>query len=162
MKSRAGARAETSPEVVDAVLSASRALVAVAARSLAEAGEEVTLTQYRTLVVLASRGPQHVADLAAALAVTPATATRMCDRLVRKGLIDRRTEEQDRRQVQIELTGRGRALVTSVTRRRRAEIARIVARIPPDQQLVLVEALSRLAESAGEVRDEDWATGWDL
>jgi DNA-binding MarR family transcriptional regulator len=162
MKSRAGERTTTSPEVVDAVLSASRALVAVAARSLAEAGDEVTLTQYRTLVVLASRGPQHLADLAAALAVTPATATRMCDRLVRKGLIDRRSDEQDRRQVEIELTERGRALVAGVTRRRRAEIARIVARIPPDQQLVLVEALSRLAESAGEVRDVDWATGWDL
>ena len=42
-------------EVVDAVLTASRVLVAVAARSLAEAAEEVTLTQYRSLVVLASR-----------------------------------------------------------------------------------------------------------
>ena len=37
--------------VVDAVLSASRVLVAVAARSLGDAAEEVTLTQYRTLVV---------------------------------------------------------------------------------------------------------------
>jgi hypothetical protein len=44
--------------MVDAVLSASRVLVAIAARSLADAGEEVTLTQYRSLVVLASRGPQ--------------------------------------------------------------------------------------------------------
>ena len=43
--------------VVDAVLTASRVLVAVAARSLAEVAEEVTLTQYRSLVVLASRGP---------------------------------------------------------------------------------------------------------
>jgi hypothetical protein len=44
--------------VVDAVLSASRVLVAVAARSLAEMPGEVTLTQYRSLVVLASRGPR--------------------------------------------------------------------------------------------------------
>ena len=41
--------------VVDAVLNASRVLVAVAARSLGDVAEEVTLTQYRTLVVLASR-----------------------------------------------------------------------------------------------------------
>ena len=47
--------------MVDAVLTASRVLVAIAARSLADAGEEVTLTQYRSLVVLASRGPQGVA-----------------------------------------------------------------------------------------------------
>ena len=47
--------------MVDAVLTASRVLVAIAARSLADAGEEVTLTQYRSLVILASRGPQSIA-----------------------------------------------------------------------------------------------------
>ena len=52
--------------VIDAVLTASRVLVAIAARSLADAGEEVTLTQYRALVVLASRGPQSIAALAEA------------------------------------------------------------------------------------------------
>jgi DNA-binding MarR family transcriptional regulator len=77
-------------ELVDTVLAASRALVAVAARSLAAAGDEVTLPQYRALVVLAARGPQGTAELAAALAVNPSTATRMCDRLVRKGLIRHR------------------------------------------------------------------------
>jgi len=53
-----------------AVLSASRVLVAVAARSLGDVAEEVTLTQYRTLVVLASRGPQSLAALAEAIDVT--------------------------------------------------------------------------------------------
>ena len=43
--------------VVDAVLSASRSLVAVATRSLG-AEEEATIAQYRALVVLASRRPQ--------------------------------------------------------------------------------------------------------
>ena len=46
-------------ELVDTVLAASRALVAVAARSLAAAGDEVTLPQYRALVVLAAHGPQE-------------------------------------------------------------------------------------------------------
>jgi hypothetical protein len=72
--------------MVDAVLTASRVLVAIAARSLADAGEEVTLTQYRSLVILASRGPQSLAALAEAVAVTPPTASRLCERLVRKGL----------------------------------------------------------------------------
>ena len=44
-----------SDAVIDAVLLASRALVAVAARSLSDVAEEVTLAQYRTLVVLAFR-----------------------------------------------------------------------------------------------------------
>jgi DNA-binding MarR family transcriptional regulator len=148
--------------VVDAVLSASRVLVAVAARSLADVAEEVTLTQYRTLVVLASRGPQSLAGLADAVGVTPATATRMCDRLVRKDLIRRRTERDDRRQLRVVLTAKGRSLVGDVTDRRREEIARITNEIPASEQAVLVHALGRLASAAGEVPEQDWTTGWDL
>jgi DNA-binding MarR family transcriptional regulator len=148
--------------VVDAVLSASRVLVAVAARSLADVAEEVTLTQYRTLVVLASRGPQNLAGLADAVGVTPATATRMCDRLVRKDLIRRRTERDDRRQLRVALTVKGRSLVDAVTVRRRQEIGRIMSEIPVEQQAVLVQALGRLASAAGEVPEQDWTTGWDL
>jgi DNA-binding MarR family transcriptional regulator len=148
--------------VIDAVLTASRVLVAVAARSLADAAEEVTLTQYRTLVVLASRGPQNLAGLAEAVGVTPATATRMCDRLVRKDLIRRRTERDDRRQLRVVLTENGRALVDAVTDRRRREIERIVSEIPPEEQVVLVQALGRLATAAGEVPEQDWSSGWDL
>ena len=148
--------------MVDAVLSASRVLVAVAARSLADVAEEVTLTQYRTLVVLASRGPQNLAGLADAVGVTPATATRMCDRLVRKDLIRRRTERDDRRQLRVALTVKGRSLVDAVTGRRRQEIARIMNEIPVEQQAVVVQALGRLASAAGEVPEQDWTTGWDL
>ena len=148
--------------MVDAVLSASRVLVAVAARSLADVAEEVTLTQYRTLIVLASRGPQNLAGLAEAVGVTPATATRMCDRLVRKDLIRRRTERDDRRQLRVALTIKGRSLVDAVTVRRRQEIARIMSEIPVEQQVVLVQALGRLASAAGEVPEQDWTTGWDL
>ncbi len=148
--------------VVDAVLSASRVLVAVAARSLADMGEEVTLTQYRTLVVLASRGPQNLAGLAEAVGVAPATATRMCDRLVRKDLIRRRQGRGDRRHLRLVLSGKGRALVNAVTDRRRREIERMVSEIPADEQVVLVHALGRLAAAAGEVPEQDWTTGWDL
>ena len=45
---------------VDAVLTASRALVAVATMSLGAAAEDTTIAQYRALVVLASRGPQRM------------------------------------------------------------------------------------------------------
>src|SRR5271155_4556483 len=100
-----------SEAIVDAVLSTSRVLVAVAARSLGDVAEEVTLTQYRTLVVLASRGPQSLAELAEAVDVTPPTATRMCDRLIKKGLIVRRHERSDRRLIRLTLANDGRELV---------------------------------------------------
>ena len=148
--------------MVDAVLSASRVLVAIAARSLADAGEEVTLTQYRSLVVLASRGPQSMAALAEAVAVTPATASRMCDRLVKKRLVRRRSDRHDRRAVRLALTETGRHLVDAVSARRRQEIAEILEGIPPETQQSVVNALTHLAESAGEVPEQSWSTGWDL
>jgi DNA-binding MarR family transcriptional regulator len=148
--------------MVDAVLTASRVLVAIAARSLADAGEEVTLTQYRSLVILASRGPQSLAALAEAVAVTPPTASRLCERLVRKGLVHRRSDRSDRRQVRIALTEAGRSLVDVVTARRREEIADLLASIPAADQRSVVAALRQLAASAGEVPEQDWSSGWDL
>jgi DNA-binding MarR family transcriptional regulator len=148
--------------MVDAVLSASRVLVAVAARSLADAGEDVTLTQYRSLVVLASRGPKTVAELADLVAVTPPTASRLCDRLVKKGLIRRRAGRHDRRQVHIALTETGRDLIDTVTARRRREIADLLTAIPLETQRSVVAALTQLAEVAGEVPEQDWSAGWDL
>jgi DNA-binding MarR family transcriptional regulator len=148
--------------VVDAVLSASRVLVAIAARSLADVADEVTLTQYRSLVVLASRGPQSVAALADELAVTPSTASRLCDRLVRKNLIVRREDRRDRRAVRLALTPAGRALVDAVTERRRTEIARLLDAIPTEAQRSMVQALRGLARAAGEVPEQEWSTGWDL
>lgn len=154
--------ARPSESVVDAVLSASRVLVAVAARSLSDVAEEVTLTQYRTLVVLASRGPQNLAGLAELVGVTSATATRMCDRLVKKRLIARQAIKNDRRQVRLALTKEGLRLVDEVTERRRREIEVIVDTIASAEQAVLIHALSRFAAAAGEVPEQDWSTGWDL
>jgi len=150
--------------MVDAVLSASRVLVAVAARSLADLGEaeDVTLTQYRSLVVLASRGPQGIASLADALGVTPPTASRLCDRLVRKGLVRRRADRSDRRQVRVALTETGRRLVDVVTERRRCEIAALLEAVPQDARHAVASGLQLLADAAGEVPEQDWSTGWDL
>jgi DNA-binding MarR family transcriptional regulator len=149
-------------ELVDAVLGASRALVAVAARSLATVAEDVSLAQYRFLVVLASRGPERLADLATAVGVDRSTATRMCDRLVRKRLVTRRRSQEDRRTVRISLTQTGGELVSEVTRRRRAEIAAIVQRIPVSHRDAVLVALRAFADAAGEVPEQDWSLGWDL
>ncbi|MBV9819757.1 MAG: MarR family transcriptional regulator [Solirubrobacterales bacterium] len=148
--------------LVDSVLGASRALVAVAARSLATVAEDVTLAQYRALVEIASRGPLRPADLAEALRVDRSTATRMCDRLLRKRLVTRRRIVEDRRGVRISLTAAGRDLVSVVTRRRLEEIGRIVERMPAASRQRVAEALHAFADAAGEVPEQDWSLGWDL
>ena len=147
---------EVDEAAVDAVLTASRTLVAVATRSLGAAAEDITLAQYRALVVLASRGPQRMTDLASALDVTPSTAGRMCDRLVRKGLIRRHRARADRRAVQVSVTAAGRAVVDQATERRRALIAGILGTLPARQQSAVADALRAFAAAAGEIPDSQW------
>lgn len=149
-------------ELADAVLTASRVLVAVAARSLAEHESEVSLPQYRALVVLGSRGPQRPADLAQALGVNPSTATRMCDRLVQKRLITRRRDVVDRRAVLVDLSASGRRLVELVTDQRRQEIARILKSVEPSEHEALVRAFNAFGAAAGEVPEGDWKRSWEL
>ncbi|MDQ2812775.1 MAG: MarR family winged helix-turn-helix transcriptional regulator [Actinomycetota bacterium] len=144
------------PAAVDSVLTASRSLIAVATRSLGAAAEETTIAQYRALVVLASRGPQRMVDLAGALDVAPSTAGRMCDRLVRKGLIRRHRARTDRRAVLVSVTPAGRKVVDQATARRRALIEEILGKLPAREQQAVAEALRAFAGAAGEIPDSQW------
>lgn len=156
----ADAEAGSRRDVVEALLTASRAMVALAARSLADLDAEVTLPQYRALVVLASRGPQRVVDIAAELGVTSSTATRMCDRLVRKNLARRYRVARDRREVRLTLTPAGRTLVRAVTERRRDELVRVVDAMPADAHQPVITALQALSAATGEVPEREWWLGW--
>jgi DNA-binding MarR family transcriptional regulator len=148
-------------DLVDAFIGASRVLVAVAARSLADLGEEVTLPQYRALVVLQTRGPQRAVDMAVHLGVTPSTGSRMIERLVRKKLVRRVRTAEDRRTLRVYLTAAGQAVVVQVTDRRRQEIERILHQIPVRGRKSLTNSLRTFAAAAGEVPEQDWALGWD-
>ncbi len=146
--------------LADAVLSASRVLVAVAARSLAEHEEEVSIPQFRSLVVLSARGPQRPVDLAVALGVDPSTVTRLCDRLASKGLISRRRQGADRREVRLALSPAGRGLVSTVTRRRKEEIRRILEALPASHRVSVVRAFETFSSAAGETAGDDRV--WEL
>lgn len=132
----------------------------MAARSLAVVDAEVTLPQYRALVVLAARGPRLVGELAEALGIHPSTATRLCDRLVAKRLVKRELGRENRRETTISLSAKGRRLVDRVTERRRREIASIVERVSPELWEPTVVALSAFAEAAGELPEHAWSLGW--
>ncbi|MFI6026751.1 MarR family winged helix-turn-helix transcriptional regulator [Amycolatopsis magusensis] len=136
--------------VTDAVLTASRLLVAVSVRSLAAIDEAVTLPQFRLLVVLDTRGPLKHATLAEHLGVNPSTANRMVNRLVTAGMVDRRTSPESRREIVLSLTASGTRVVHRVTTRRRAEIAKIVAKMPATHRQGLVDALTAFAAAGGE------------
>ena len=137
-------------ELVSALLTASRALVGVSARSLGQVEDAVTITQFRTLVVLEGHGDTRLNQLAERLGVTPSTALRMVDRLIAAQLVTREENKADRREVLIALTHEGARLVREVTERRRAEIATIVAVMPQEGRQEVVAALNAFAQAAGE------------
>jgi DNA-binding MarR family transcriptional regulator len=147
-------------EVIEAIIHASRAMVGIAIRSLTECGESVTLPQYRTLVVLADGGPRRLADLADALGVSPSTATRMCDRLVRKGLITRARDELDRREVNLEVTPAGRTTVLEVINRRRSDVCALLTSIPVGTRRKLVDSLRLLSAATADAPELHWMPGW--
>ncbi|MCP9947809.1 MULTISPECIES: MarR family winged helix-turn-helix transcriptional regulator [Actinomadura] len=139
-------------EVTSALLTASRLLVAISVRSLAAVEDAVTLPQFRLLVVLSSQGPAKLVTLAGLLEVNPSTAMRMVDRLAAAGLVDRQASPDSGREIRIQLTAAGRAIVDDVTARRRADIAAVVSRMPVGQRHVLVDALRAFTDAGGEPR----------
>ena len=146
---------------IDAVMVASRALVAVAAQSVASVEGRVTLPQLRVLVMIASRGPQNLASVAAGLGVHASNGTRMCDKLVSAGLLHRSDDPTDRRNLILQLTPSGQELVQSMTEHRRTAIANVLAKMPAQLRSDLIPALLAFAEGAGEIPPGDaWALGW--
>jgi DNA-binding MarR family transcriptional regulator len=137
-------------EIVTAVLTASRVLVGVSARSLADVEDTVTLPQFRTLVVLDSHGEINLNRLAELLGVNTSTAMRMIDRLLAATLVTRAENPTNRREVILNLTTQGKQLVRKVTAKRRKEITRIVTKLPASQRSGLVEALRAFARAGGE------------
>lgn len=148
-------------DIVTALLTASRALVGVSARSLAGVEESVTLTQFRVLVVLHTHGATRLNTLAHGLGVNASTAMRTVDRLVRSGLVDRHENPDDRREVVIEATTRGHDVVHRVSARRREAIERIVAAMPSDRRREFLNALTTFATAADEpLADSATLLGW--
>jgi DNA-binding MarR family transcriptional regulator len=83
-------------------------------------------------------------ELAARMAMTPATASRSFDALVAAKLVERVADRADRRAVQIEVTRRGRARIE----RRRAEAMRAfvpaLAGMSEHDRAELVRLIARL------------------
>lgn len=147
---RAPATEESLDAITVALLTASRLLVAISARSIALVDETITTPQFRTLVILSNRGPVNLCTLAGALGVKPSAAGRMVDRLTGAGLKDRLPHPTSRRELLVALSQRGGAVMRQVTAHRRNEIARTVQQMPSRDRRELVGALNAFTAAGGE------------
>lgn len=141
---------ERTEDQLDAVMRASRVLVGIVARSLAELDGIVSVPQFRTLVLLAGSGQMNLKEVADQLAVHPSNATRVVDKLVTSGLVTRKEAARDRRYVSLDLTAEGHRLVDQVMTHRRDALRQVLATMTPAQQRALTTTLEAFADAAGE------------
>ena len=136
---------------VELVVRAARVFAAVTAESIARAEQPVTLPQLRVLTVASEVGPLSNADVARTLGVHISNASRLCDRLVQAGLLDRRGSPTDRRQVELTLTADGRGLLERVTAHRQKAFTTILSGMSPTERQALRRPLDAFVRS-GEAR----------
>ena len=143
---------------MEVTLAASRALVGVVARTLADVLEVVTLPQFRMLVVLCSEGPLRSGVLSERLGIHQSTLTRLADRLVGQGWVRRETNAESRREVMVDLTDAGRELVTKVLEARTADLRRILGSASPEDRALIRNGFEAFARAAGEPDPGDLLT----
>jgi DNA-binding MarR family transcriptional regulator len=136
---------------------ASRALVGIAAASVAEVDDIVTVPQLRVLMMIFTRGPMNLGSVAAGLDVSAPNASRICDRLLKAGLLDRNEDPVDRRNITLTLTKDGQRLIDRVNRHRRTAVRRVLRQMSASDRESLAVALDTFARAAGEPFGPDLA-----
>ncbi|MDH2416020.1 MarR family winged helix-turn-helix transcriptional regulator [Nocardioides sp. CER19] len=144
------------PELVDAFIRASRALVGVAVRSIAAAPVALTAPQHRALVLVASGRADSVSMLQEHLGINQSNVSRLVVRLERLGLVERRRSSADARTVVISVTPLGRDALDAVNRRRRAEISGVLAAMDARDRVDAVRVMRAFDAAARETDDGGW------
>ncbi|SIO04382.1 transcriptional regulator, MarR family [Rhodovulum sp. ES.010] len=113
-------------------------------RELARAAG-LTPVQIRVLQIVAETGMSTPKTIAARMGVAQATMTTLIDRLVAKGLVERRRSETDRRQMNIFITPAGREVIERAPDPLHDRYVEAFDRLPDWEQAMLVAALERVA-----------------
>ncbi len=130
------------------VVFASRALVAIVSRSLSELTEQVTIQQFRVLVILSEDGPRRIGDLASDLGVSSSTATRSIGRILRQGWATKRPDLGNGRETYIALTPQGDGIVVRAMASRLEQIREILLSVGPRERRSIQEGFALFDRAA--------------
>lgn len=138
-------------ELIQELLGASHifcsALTDLLARTLEEAGHgELAMSQVKLLLLLARPDQRlRVSDVAAFLDVTSAAASRAIERLVQRGLVDRRLSTEDRRAVELTVSEEGRRVLDTFGEVRNRELERLLGEHPERRIAHAIDLLDELS-----------------
>jgi MarR family transcriptional regulator for hemolysin len=107
---------------------------------------ELTLPQAQVLRVL-RRGPLQTGQLAAQMRISAPAITQLTDRLIRKGLIERRSAVDDRRCVIVALSDEGRSLVDQFRQRRGEIFDEALSELTAKERRQAVEVLEKVVKA---------------
>src|SRR6202022_4363580 len=110
-------------------------------------------SDFRVLEALLHKGPLPVNTIGPKVWLTPGSISVAVDRLVKKGLVSRKDHAGDRRVRQVELTAKGRALITRGFREHAAAMGNAVSVLSKKERLTLLRLLKKLGKYAAEIRE---------
>ncbi|KES04065.1 MarR family transcriptional regulator [Streptomyces toyocaensis] len=105
-------------------------------------------SQMRVLLTLEHQDGINLRTLSAALASTPPSTSRLCDRLVAAGLVERVVGRTDRREIRLHLSRRGRAFLDDLRARREQELQSVLTLMPAGKRAALLEGLEAFCDAA--------------
>jgi DNA-binding MarR family transcriptional regulator len=128
--------------------------IGITARAIDQTPEaaELTLVQWRVLVIASQAEGLRIGELAAHLGISIPSASRLVRRIEAQGLVTAMRADDDRRATNIALTKAGREIVDVVVRRRRELIGRALSAESEDPMAdaaaIVRQIADRLAEFA--------------
>ncbi len=117
-------------------------------KDLAEELGNVTFHQLSVLSQLRD-GPLAMRELSKRVGVSESAATSTADRLVRQGLVERRSDPNDRRIVRLELCAEGVKVVDSMERHTTNKLKAMLSALSDTQLAQLVEIFETIANDEG-------------
>lgn len=114
-----------------------------------DAESHLPAPQLSALSVVVYGGPLTLGALASAEQVRPPTMTRLIDAMEKGGLVERETDDADRRVVRITATAKGKRVLEEGRDRRIAVIAEALATLSEADVIVIAEALDSIEKIAG-------------
>ncbi|MYW04965.1 MarR family transcriptional regulator [Streptomyces sp. SID3343] len=114
----------------------------------------VSTSQLRALFLLEQHDGINLRTLADGLGSTPSSTSRLCDRLDAVGFVERLPSANSRRELQLRLSGRGRAFLVDLRARREREMAVVIARMPVESRAMLLTGLESLRSATASLAAE--------
>ena len=118
----------------------------------AAVGAGLTPTRSAVLQTVARRGPMRLSELSATEAINPTMLSRVIAELVEAGLLERVSDERDRRAVWVSCTRSGRRLSERIRRERTDAVSLALDGLAADERELIERALPALERMAEQLK----------